>query len=120
MRVDTAAQCAAAVDHDDRDLIVLDAGLEPIDGLEFQKFFQFIHHGRFSAACDISDFVTLVGRPDDERTAESIAAPDNFNRTIVGRFLYPPSHLTLRLTRYSVRPVPCSGESSAVFRRSGP
>ena len=71
LRVDAAAQRAAAVDDDSEDLVVGDARLEAVDELAARHLSQPFGDGRDDAARDIDDLVLLCVRVQLERAAEA-------------------------------------------------
>jgi hypothetical protein len=70
LRVDAAAQRAAAVDDDSEDLVG-DARLEAVDELAARHLSQPFGDGRDDAARDIDDLVLLCVRVQLERAAEA-------------------------------------------------
>ena len=73
--IEAAAECAAAVDDDERELIFGGAGLEAVDGLEACQF----HDpgkdlGGDTAAGDVHDFISLVCSLDGQGAAEAAGA----------------------------------------------
>ena len=94
--IEAAAESAAAVDDDERQLIFGGAGLEAVDGLEAGELNDPVEDlGSDAAAGDVHDFILLLCSLDGQGAAEAAGTFFYTDCSVFCHFDLPPLHIRL-------------------------
>ena len=91
LRIDAAAQCAAAVDDDQCQLILRTVGLEAVNRNQTGELYNFIQAFRGSAAAgDVHNLIALFCGSNNQRAAKTTGTAFYLNGSIFSHVSVPP------------------------------